>query len=39
MNREPDAIKVKPFISTNLDDNFLFSKSDIFISTNDTEHK
>ena len=36
---EPDNTNVKPFIIINLCGIFLFSKSDIFINTNDIEHK
>ena len=32
---EPDNINVRPFIRINLRCIFLFSKSDIFINTND----
>ena len=36
---EPDVTNVKPFIRFNLCGIFLFSKSDLFMSFNDLEHK
>ena len=35
---EPDIINVKPFIRINLCGIFLFSKSDLFISSKDLEN-
>jgi hypothetical protein len=39
INIEPEITNTKPFIIINLFGIFLFSKSDLFINTNDIEHK